>query len=201
MRSSVWPRSCGPDRSANARRRLCGNCARSRSTNGDRRRSWCSFGGRATSAARMPISLKPSSGRPEPGPSWILSPAISPVLSPMRAASSIKCSRDGRSMRTSGCGGRLCWPTCGHCASGPVTSSASRASPTRCSRSVSSSFARRSAGSCATPRRSGLTSSSSGAPRAHRASGVTVREALRPLSPDQQTAIRSAHQSGRSSHA
>ena len=38
-------------------------------------------------------------------------------------------------------------------------------------------------------------------PRAHRASGVTVREALRPLSPDQQTAIRSTHQSGRSSHA
>lgn len=38
-------------------------------------------------------------------------------------------------------------------------------------------------------------------PRAHRASGVTIREAIKPLSPSQRSAIRAAHQGERSSHA
>lgn len=33
-------------------------------------------------------------------------------------------------------------------------------------------------------------------PRAHRASGVTIREAIRPLSPEQQAAIRAANRTG-----
>ena len=97
----------------------------------------------------------------------------------------------------SGFAARPCSRSCCRCAGGPVTSSGSPATPTRCWTNGNSSSARPSAGSCARRPSSAPPWSPPGWSRAiTRLSGVTLREAVKPLPEPTRAALLALRQAG-----